>query len=68
MTKQHPGRGGARKGAGRPHKTDEEKRTRSSITLDPSLREWLTTQRQRPNEPMSQIVERLLKERKDAQP
>lgn len=45
--------------------SDDVKRRKLSITLDPDTVTWLKTQRTRENEPLSRIVERLLTTRKE---
>jgi hypothetical protein len=60
-----PGRGGLRNPAGgRPSKPKEERRRKVIITLDPDVVDWLNAKRARENEPLSQVIERLLKKRK----
>ena len=58
MTATH---GGRREGSGRPLANPETgKRTKVSITLDAATVAYVKTQRQRENEPISQVIERLL--------
>lgn len=45
---------------GRPPKAQEERKVKISITISPELRDWLKAKRTRPNEPMSQVIERQL--------
>jgi hypothetical protein len=56
--------GGRRTGAGRSPLNPSGRKRKVSITLDPDVVAWLTTQRQRDNEPISNVIERLLQERK----
>lgn len=45
---------------GRPPLPPEERRVKVSISISPEVRQWLTGQRERPNEPISRVIERLL--------
>jgi hypothetical protein len=54
-------RGGLRNPpGGRPPLASDVRKRKISITLDPATVEWLGTQRERENEPLSQVIERLL--------
>lgn len=56
-----PTRGGLRSPpGGRPPLPESERKVKLSITISPELRDWLKARRTRPNEPISQVVERQL--------
>ena len=64
MTTDNPKqRGGLRTPAGgRPPKPPEEVKVKLSITISKDTQRWLQEQRTRPNEPISQVIERKLRE------
>lgn len=63
MSSDRPRRGGRREPpGGRPPKEPEERKVKISITISQGVRDWLRGQRERPNEPLSQVVERKLME------
>jgi hypothetical protein len=62
MTDKQKKRGGLRSPAGgRPPMEPSEHKVKLSITIAQTTRDWLLTQRQRPNEPLSQVIERELR-------
>lgn len=63
MTTDKPQRGGLRTPpGGRPPKPPEDVKVKLSITISKDTQRWLQEQRTRPNEPISQVIERKLKE------
>ena len=63
MTDNPKQRGGLRNPpGGRPPKPPEEVKVKLSITISKDTQRWLQAQRTRPNEPISQVIERKLRE------
>jgi hypothetical protein len=66
MINDKPPRGGLRSPpGGRPPKQPEERKVKISITISKDVQTWLQAQRNRPNEPISQVIERKLRELAD---
>jgi hypothetical protein len=56
-----PKPGGLRNPAGgRPRIEAGERKVKISVTVSPHVHHWLLAQRQRPHEPLSQVVDRIL--------
>jgi len=45
---------------GRPPLPESERKVKLSITISPEVRDWLKAKRKRPNEPISQVIDRQL--------
>lgn len=59
MTK--PKTGGLRNPVGgRPPLEPGQRKVKISVTVSPDVHRWLLTQRQRPHEPLSRVVDRVL--------